>query len=219
MSTHQEALEGDWRRLYVLGELPEPERSRFEEHFFGCPSCSDAVRTSYLLVRGAEATFERKIFAAEPAAAGVRPKVRKESHARLRALRALPYAAILCLSVGAAFQYVALRKAQAPQSFESFNVPAQAKGELYRIALPAAGQFVELDFDLLETAPQYDWEIRLAGSDRALMKGQARPPANAVVLKLLVPVNQLRPNRYEAAISFPSGHKTVYPFEVVQGAE
>jgi len=83
--------------------------------------------------------------------------------------------------------------------------------------LPAAGGLVELEFDLLETAPQYHYEIRSAGADRALLSGQAPALANAVVLKLLVPANRLRPGRYEAAISFPPGHKTTYPFDVVNG--
>jgi hypothetical protein len=219
MSTHEEALESDWRRLYVLGELPEPERSRFEEHFFDCPSCADAVRTAYLLVRGAETTFQRQIFTAEPAPAPAPTTQKAKSHPRRWALYALPYAAVVCLSVGAGVEYVALRKAQAPQTVVSFSVPPQAKGEPYRIALPAAGQFVELDFDLLDTAPQYDWEIRTAGSNRALMTGRAKPSANSVTLKLLVPTAKLRPNRYEAAISFPPAHKTVYPFEVIKEHE
>jgi len=215
MSNHEEALERDWRTLYVLGELPEPERTRFEEHFFDCPACSDAVKRSSLLLRGAEATLNRTIFSTEQPAAAPLPIKPNERRSWSWALHALPYAAILCLSLGAGFQYVALQRALSPQAVVSFAVPAQAKGVVPEIVLPTAGGFVEFELDLLDLAPQYHWEIKSAGADRAVMSGQARPPANSVMLKLLVPAGKLQPGRYEAAISFPPDHKTVYPFDVV----
>jgi len=99
----------------------------------------------------------------------------------------------------------------------SFAIPAQAKGGSHEIVLPEAGGFVELELDLLDLAPQYNWEIKSAGTDRALMRGQAQPPANTLVLKLLVPADKLHPGRYEAALSVPPDRKMVYPFDVVAG--
>jgi len=215
MSNHEEALERDWRTLYVLGELAEPERSRFEEHFFDCPDCADAVKRSYLLLRGAESTLKRSIFAAAPQTAVPAPKPRNPRTALSWSLRALPYAAMVCLSVAAGFQYVALERARSPQTLVSFDIAPQAKGEAEKITLPETGGFVELELDLLQPAPLYHWEIKSAGAARALTGGEVRPPANTLVLKLLVSADKLHPGRYEAAIAVPSGQRTVYPFEVI----
>jgi hypothetical protein len=219
MSSHEEAIERDWRTLYVLGELPEPERNRFEEHFFDCPTCSEGVKTAYLLLRGVEVTLKHPIFGTEVEEAPSVPERRTARPIWSWAMQALPYAAILCLSLGAGVQYVALQTARSPQMVASFRILAQAKGSTQEILLPAADGFVELEFDLLDVAAQYHWEIKSAGADRVLMSGQARPPANTVVLKLLVPANKLHPGRYEAAISFPPDHLTMYPFDVIAEPE
>ena len=80
-SSHQQSVAADWVRQYVLDELPEPERERFEEHFFECSACSDRVRTAYLLLRGVEATLQRDLIrpdcGLERAAAGARSPRRK----------------------------------------------------------------------------------------------------------------------------------------------
>src|SRR5580700_7248945 len=203
MTSHEEAIERDWKTAYVLGDLQEPERSRFEEHFFDCPTCSEGVRTAYLLLRGVEVTLKHPIFGAEISETPVVPIRKPARTVGPWVMRALPYAAIVVLLGGTATQYVALRKVRSPQVLAAFTIPAQAKGSTQKIVLPAGGGFVELDFDLLDAAAQYHWEIRSAGAGRALMSGPAQLPADAVVLKLLVPANLLQPGRYVAAISFP----------------
>ena len=41
---HSEATETMASARYLLGELTEEERERFEEHFFGCSECARDVR-------------------------------------------------------------------------------------------------------------------------------------------------------------------------------
>jgi hypothetical protein len=214
MSSHEEAIERDWKTRYVLGELPEPERERFEEHFFDCPACSEAVKTAYLLLRGVEVTLKHPIFGTEVEEVRTAPERSTARPIWPRALRALPYAAILFLSLGAGVQYIALQKARSPQNVVAFTIPPQAKGSTKEVLLPPDG-FVELELDLVDVAPQYNWEIRSAGADRTLMSGNTRPLPDTVVVRLLVPADKLRPGRYEAALSVPPDRKTVYPFDVV----
>lgn len=214
MSTHEEALERDWVARYVLGELPEPERDRFEEHLFDCPECSEGIRTGHLFVRGVEATFKRSIVGPEHAAA--KPVQRRSAPPSRwpRMVIALPYAAVLCLSLGGTgLEYAALRKARSPQTLLSFAIPPQAKGGVRQIRLPRTGAFVELELDLVETAPKYHWELRPAGSARASAGGQVRQPADVETLKLLLPV-QLKPGRYDVVIAGQPGRHIVYPFEI-----
>jgi hypothetical protein len=100
----------------------------------------------------------------------------------------------------------------------AFHIHAQAKGSAPELLLPAAG-FVELKIDVPELAPLYAWEIRSAGTGRALMNGQARPPADSVVFRILVPADKLHPGRYEADVIVPPDHHTAYPFNVIAEPE
>jgi hypothetical protein len=218
MSTHEEALERDWVTLYVLGELPEPERGRFEEHLFDCPECTEGVKTGHLLLRGVEVTFKRPIVGAEHRAARPVPG-RNAPPSRWprwpRPLIVLPYAAVLCLSLaGAGFEYAALQKASMPQAVVSFAIPPQARGGARQIHLPQTGEFVELDLDLMGPAPQYHWEIRPTGAARALTGGDVRQPADMEALKLLLPIRRLKPGRYDVVITGQPGRDIMYPFEI-----
>jgi len=220
MTSHEEAIERDWKTPYVLGELPEREGNLFEEHFFDCPTCSESVRTAYLLLRGAEVTLKHPIFGTELTEAPSAPLRKAPRPIRPWAMRAWPYAAVLFLSLAFAREYFNLQKARSPQVVAAFTISAQSKGSTQEVILPVGGGFVELDFDLLNLATQYYWEIRPAGAPRSLMSGQARPAANTLVLKLLVPSNKLHSGRYEADIAVPpSPHNTVYPFSVVDEQE
>jgi hypothetical protein len=215
MLTHEESLERDWVTLYVLGELPEPERDRFEEHLFDCPECSESVKTAHLLLRGVEVTFNRPMVGTEHPAAQPPPGRGARRWRWLRPMIALPYAAVLCLSLGCTgLEYAALQKASSPQTVVSFAIPPQAKGSAHQIHLPRIGEFVELDLDLVEPAPLYHWEIRPAGAARVLSSGQMRPSADMDTLKLLLPVHRLQPGGYDVVIAGQPGHNIVYPFEI-----
>lgn len=205
--------------MYGLGQLPEEERNRFEEHFFDCPECMAGVRAAYLMTRGAEVTLKHPIFGAEVAKSPTVTEIRPRQPAPARpvkwwVLHALPYAAILLLSVGTGVEYVALQMARSPQSVVAFAVRAQAKGAPTKIVLPAAGGSVELDLDLMDEAPQYEFEIRSVGYSRALMKREMPRPTKSPVLKVVFPADGLRPGAYEAIIRAAPGHEAIYPFDV-----
>lgn len=215
MVSHQQAVERDWPALYALGELPDRERDQFEEHLFDCPVCSQSVKTSYLLLRGIETTLKRPLSGKErPEPIPVsQPKAVRRSWPRM--MIALPYAAAVCLAVAAGSQYLALQRALAPQAIVAFAVPPQAKGSSYQIRLPKTGAFVELDLDLVKLAPQFHWKIGPDGAAGTVMQGDAHPPAGSAVLKLLLPVDKLRPGRYTAVLSAPPAEETLYPFEIL----
>jgi hypothetical protein len=42
---------------YLLGELSGPEREEFEEHFFGCPKCVEALETGTGFINDARVIF------------------------------------------------------------------------------------------------------------------------------------------------------------------
>ncbi len=215
MLSHEEAIARDWTNRYVLGELPEPERGLFEEHFFECVSCAARIRTAYLLVRGVESTVKQDMFeTARPVATPVRQAERAQ-FTWWRPAIALPFAAMLVLSAGTGFEYVSLQRARAPQSVVAFAIPPQTKGEYYPIRLPTSGEFVELEFDLLDPVSQeYSWTLRSTGSPKPLMSDVARPPTSATSLKLLFPIRRLEKGRHELVLRGETGREVAYLFEI-----
>src|SRR5882724_2466197 len=55
---HQTALSTQAVERYTLGELTSPEREEFEEHYFGCVECADALRAHEIFAANARAVFE-----------------------------------------------------------------------------------------------------------------------------------------------------------------
>jgi hypothetical protein len=43
---HDRAVETQAIERYLLGEMPEPERGEFEEHYFSCMVCAEEIRTA-----------------------------------------------------------------------------------------------------------------------------------------------------------------------------
>src|SRR5215510_2336919 len=52
---HRQALANKASERYLLGEMSEPERFAFEEHYFDCEECATDVRTGSLFTQGIRA--------------------------------------------------------------------------------------------------------------------------------------------------------------------
>jgi anti-sigma factor RsiW len=57
MMDHAEATRRFAAEQYLLGELSEPEREEFENHFFACPECAETVEAATTLVANTRAVF------------------------------------------------------------------------------------------------------------------------------------------------------------------
>ncbi|BDC52617.1 hypothetical protein F183_A49320 [Bryobacterales bacterium F-183] len=57
-SDHQHAVASQAVERYLLGDLEPALRARFEEHFFGCPTCAEALRTGAVLEEAARALLQ-----------------------------------------------------------------------------------------------------------------------------------------------------------------
>src|SRR5438105_1537098 len=64
---HNYAIKNHSAERYVLGELTEPEREDYEEHFFDCPQCAEEVKCASEFVQGARQVFARDQREAVPA--------------------------------------------------------------------------------------------------------------------------------------------------------
>ncbi|MBS1835683.1 MAG: zf-HC2 domain-containing protein [Acidobacteria bacterium] len=54
-SDHQQAVASQAVERYLLGDLDPALRESFEKHFFGCPTCAEALRTGAVLEEAARA--------------------------------------------------------------------------------------------------------------------------------------------------------------------
>ena len=57
---HAEAARKLAVEQYLLGELSGPEREEFEEHFFGCPECVEALEAGAGFMQNARAVFREE---------------------------------------------------------------------------------------------------------------------------------------------------------------
>jgi hypothetical protein len=71
---HLEAQNSKAPERYLLGEMSEPERFAFEDHYFSCEECAGDVRAVHALAQGVQAVCEEepvpvRVRAATPASA------------------------------------------------------------------------------------------------------------------------------------------------------
>jgi len=124
---------------------------------------------------------------------------------------------LLMLTTGA--EYTALRSARAPQTVMAFSIHPQTKGAVpsESLRLPASGEFIELELDLLDVSPHYDWALERIGPNsesRAMLRGNAQPPSGEAVLKLLMPIRSLQTGQYRLILRSETGQQFTYPFEI-----
>ena len=64
---HELAIKSLAAERYLLDEMTSQERDEFEEHFFGCSECADAVRTgTAFTANGREAVKEQALRPSRP---------------------------------------------------------------------------------------------------------------------------------------------------------
>ena len=185
--THEQALETHAAERYLLGEMSELERYRFEEHFFGCDACAEDMRLGHQLQAQAPALFE-----ARPAAA---PAPVRSAGSRAR--RLAPWAAAAVLALALVYQD---RVADAPgvpvdsrsQAFEPVALRPATRGAIQNVPLPPSGESLALALDVNIGAQGDALTYTLAGDDGStILAGQARVPAPGTPLVVVIPAAPL----------------------------
>ena len=200
---HQEALQFHAAERYLLGELEGPEREAFEEHFFDCRECAEAVAANAMLADNSRAVFrEREQRRALQAAARRSGRLRDW----LAVPRLIPALAAMALLLVAGYQRMVtipglrrqLAASNAVQPVEAFALRAESRGGAQVIAAPRAAKHFTLYIDLpVESAAAYRCDILdAAGAVRASLQ-VARPAAGDTLNLLLDPAR------------FPAGEYTL----------
>jgi anti-sigma factor RsiW len=169
---HQEAVLGQATERYLLGEMAGSEREAFEEHFFVCEECANAVTAGARLADNARAVFKER-------------ELRKQSsvslwhrlRAWLNAQAMWPAFAALALLLFAGYLEIVtipalqrrLASVTAPQPVVAFALHAVSRGVAQVIEVPKGARFYTIYIDLPPgNAANYQCEIRDAsGAARA----------------------------------------------------
>lgn len=209
---------------YVLGELSEEERDRFEEHFFTCPECAADVKALTAFLDDA-----RTVLAREPVSQRIARAVRRLFDLSWRPLPALPAAAALVLALGVAIYQSTvtvpslrneLTMAQRPQATAwHFLTVARSESPVVRVSPDTRMIGLTLSRSGHEPYPYYSVDVRDASGATAT-SAVFPAPAAGDELQLLLPVSELRAGDYTLVLSgmdAPDGQVTApdlvrYPF-------
>ena len=217
---------------YVLGDMEEQERERYEEHFFSCADCADEVRAAARFVENARPLLHS---AANPAVALPRSAVRASGPswwdallASFRPLQLGAAAAGLVLVAVVAYQSLILvpglrrdlRQAEDLQTAPSYFLSV-ARGQAPVIPVTSGERVVTLtlssSFD--RTFPFYRVDVQDAGG-RSIQSNVVRPVGRGEELPLLLKVRDLPSGPYVVVVSgiesassqTPASDTARYPF-------
>lgn len=184
---HSEATEMMASARYLLGELTDEERERFEEHFFGCSECARDVRDG--------STMMDSIRAEKAIAAGD----------RLKPVRTLPWFLTAAAAIGIAilgFQNAQLRRTAAPGVVPSYSMLAmgtRGAAQLTTIQDPAKPFALFVDIPPQPPSPAYRIEIRDT-SNRARVSLPVNAAEARETITVYVPPHRLSPGSYTVVI-------------------
>jgi hypothetical protein len=217
---------------YILGDMNEQERERYEEHFFSCADCADEVRTAARFVENA-----RPLLHEEPQVlpAPARPVVVDAGPSwwagLLAAFRPLPLGALaagLVLVGLIGYQSLIqvpglrqqLREAEALQTAPSYFLSI-ARGEPAVIAVTPNERLVSLtlsrSFD--RAFPFYRFDVQNANG-QSVVSDTLRAPVRGDELQILLPVRGLPAGSYVIVVAgldsqssqTPASDSVHYPF-------
>ncbi len=207
---HNQADQTHAPERYLLGEMSPVELEEFEEHFFECTECAEAVKTGAILTDNARAVFQ-----AEPAPAPVRTKpVETSGRARLPwwtrfrlPVLAPTFAALALLGVVTYQRLVVIPGLESQvaeittlQPLFAFPLHAVSRGEPRLIELPPAARFFSLYFEVATESPSgYLCEIRDA-SGKIRLSTRVPQPKPGDMVNLFLERSKLRGGDYTLVV-------------------
>lgn len=198
--THEHAVETLASERYLLDEMSELERHRFEGHYFECGQCAEDVRLGAYLreeVRAgrlADAKHDAPTVVAMPRRFWQRPPA------------AVPWAAAAALALVVGYQSFvavpALREVVAPQALSPVMLRGATRGADPVVSVAPGQAFVTLGAYVDAPPEGRDLEYALSsGGGVAVVSGRAPLPAEGDPLMLLVPVDALAgPGQYTLVV-------------------
>ena len=210
---HDEAVAAMAAERYVLGELEDPQREQFEEHFFDCPECAQDVRDLATITHGARELLRQprkppppKQMA--PAPAGLWGWLRLSPGFALAGGLA---AALVGLVTG--YQTAEIRGVIRPQAVESVLLRSETRGEAAEIHVRRIDAFVLLEADLPGAGGELQWDLVRANPEKLIQRQNAPAPEHGASFKVLLPVSILTPGEYTLTVRSTSNITEPWPFK------
>lgn len=198
---HEIATRDELTEKYLLGELSAEQREDFEEHYFGCRTCGEAVSTGTAFVANA-----RAVFAEAAAGRTVLESNKAPFWKRLFDWPVLiPSAATALLAFLMIYQNAItipqLRHSIEPQAVASLVLIPAARGDEQAIVVGQKDRFVHLSFDV-------NSRDRFANYDCDFLNGDGRSVFHVTAsccetgsLNLMVPVEHFQAGSYTLVLS------------------
>lgn len=228
---HQEAINAKLVERYLLGEIADPERSAFEEHYFSCAVCAEEVVTAVKFVENArrplfrldaEMAPQEESGRAANGSAPLRPSPPARSPERWwdrwLALAPKPALAGACACLAAALVWQSVPAGARPEVTGSYFVTAtRAAGGAPRKIVPGPRQErVALLFNHTDTTvPQFQFVLENA-EGRAVQQFDGTAPRDTNDIQVMVPIAGLRAGVYTLRVKDAASHADVaaLPFEL-----
>jgi len=212
---HVQALNIKASERYLLGEMSEPERFAFEEHYFDCTECAQDVRIGSALAQGV-----RSICAADahrPARVAAAPD-RRSRWAWLSPAFLAPAMALLVLGCVTGYQsFVTIPALESPIATSAVVLRAAARGDEQTIEVRRHEPYAVLSLDVNAADPGTPLVYEIASEKRVVSAtGNAvAPPPGSPLLIVLRQGKLDRPGPWQLVLRTPQGAEIArYPFSI-----
>ena len=212
---HQDVKSAKLVERYLLGELADPERDAFEEHYFSCPSCAEEVVTATKFLDNAK----RPLMELQPGQAA-RPAIEAAAPWWERWLAFVPKPALAgaCAVMAAVMAWQGSTGSVGPEVTGSYFVTATraAGGAPRKIQIVPEQKRVAWLFNYTDTTvTQFTFLLENADG-RAVQQFSGAAPQDTNDIQVLVPVTGLRSGRYTLRVQDSSTQREIaaLPFEL-----
>lgn len=203
---HEVCGEAMLAEAYILCELSEIDRDRFEEHYFECSECADAVRNLAQLRQGIRSGLCTSSEAATTPTRSWLMLMRQWFQGPQTAVSV----AALAVAAITGYQNLQLRNQLAPQVLPSVVLQPATRGEMPQV--PAGkGQFVLLEVDLPGASGNVAWSVEEPGG-KVIMQGTGLAPEPGLSFKVLVPGTSLSAAQYILSVRSATGKEWLFRF-------
>jgi hypothetical protein len=224
---HREAATNHAVERYLLDELSTGERDRFEEHFFECMDCAEAVKSGFSLIENGKAVVKEGYRPSRPG--GVAEMPIRRARPNRSAWQSIASVAATVLVAITTYQNLVtiprlrekLTDVERPRVLAHVLLRPAARGRLPVLKLDG-NHFVGLDLEVNEASNFPSYRIDLQTSSGTLLYNLASPPAPDGSIEVELPASELRPGEYAILVRGQAGNAVTdpgpelgrYPFEV-----